>query len=71
MYQPMPYNLEPESSIQKYLTSQDPVGTHTETEWADKLHAMSLALEPRDSNFTAIKSSSKAVCLNVLQSFSV
>ncbi|XP_075250418.1 son of sevenless homolog 1-like isoform X2 [Convolutriloba macropyga] len=50
MYQPMPYSLKPEESIQKYLMSQDPVGSHTESEWADKLHAMSLQLEPRESS---------------------
>ena len=47
-YQNTPYCIEPESSIQKYILSQDPQGDATPRQWEETLFEQSRSIEPKD-----------------------
>lgn len=47
-YQNTPYCIEPESSIQKFLVNQDPMGDLTPQKWEEDLFEQSRVIEPKD-----------------------
>ena len=58
-YQNTPYCIEPESSIQKFLISQDPLGDATPLQWEENLFQQSHMIEPKD------QPPIRAVCLSL------
>ena len=47
-YQNTPYCIEPEASIQNFLTNQDPQGELTPLQWEESLFEKSRYIEPKD-----------------------